>query len=310
MSSFGGYARFRSGYWLGIRGWLLRERRDVPKRLRVIDAELKRIGDVVVTYDGEVDEITGARVANEQRIGFWVTPGSSLEKLIQAYIVTGGNPFDISMFLKPSTTQVIEVNEDGEPTRWELFPGGGVGAPANRDGPLATDNTWSDKTTWGADPGGYLNLKKYQPARIGGRKPYGSPETLNAARMRKIRGWANQEIAEKLHRLEWQIIKLCDLREQLEQERDHTLAEAWGGVFTEFDDLWEGETTEDVGAGAAFVRTHRVQELMDTLDQIFFYRDPDTGFIDFTEASPAIDNTSWAYEDDADGTEAILELML
>jgi hypothetical protein len=46
--------------------------------------------------------------------------------------------------------------------------------------------------------------------------------------MHQMRAWASQEIKE-LQDLEWRIIKQCDLREQLVQERDEVLVQAFGG---------------------------------------------------------------------------------
>jgi len=309
MATFTGVTRLRSGYWWAIRNWLLRERRDVPKRLKVIEAELKRIGEVTVVYGGEVDGVTGARQATEHREGISVTSGSSLEKLLQAYIAQGGNPFDISMFLKPDKTRILDTNESDEAIRYELYPQGGVAAPKSRSGPRETDNADSGKQTYGPDPGGYIPLKGYQPARLGGRRSPTQETTLNANRMRKIRQWADPSIRERLKLLEHRIVKLCDLREQLEQERDRMLAQAWGGVFPDFDAQWVNVTSGgNLDQGQTFVKNHRVQSLMDSLDQIFGYKQEDGSVFSDVPNQAEIRNQTWAYEDDPEGTEQVLGL--
>ena len=47
--------------------------------------------------------------------------------------------------------------------------------------------------------------------------------------MDDVRKWANPTIKARLQRMEWRIIKLCDLAEQLRKERDEVLTEAFGG---------------------------------------------------------------------------------
>ncbi|MEL7341206.1 MAG: hypothetical protein AAGM67_12045, partial [Bacteroidota bacterium] len=59
MSSFGALGRFRDGYWIAVRSYLLQERRDIVKRLEVIAAEIERIGLIRVQYLREVNPATG-----------------------------------------------------------------------------------------------------------------------------------------------------------------------------------------------------------------------------------------------------------
>ena len=120
----------------------------------------------------------------------------------------------------------------------ETYPHGGVLAPrsSNYNEPIAIEG---DDTGYGAYRGGWVRADGYYPARQGGRAGPGSYDADTVLRyMHQIRGWANQDIKERLQDIEWQIIKLCDLREQLETERDEVLEQAFGGVLSglrEFD---------------------------------------------------------------------------
>ena len=106
--SFNWLNTFRTGQWLALRKFVLEERKDVAARIAVIDAEISRLGRVLVKYapadDGEV---------SERRVGFWVQEGSSLGKMVQAYIAMGGNPLDVSMFLSPDSDYAHEDGCDG-----------------------------------------------------------------------------------------------------------------------------------------------------------------------------------------------------
>lgn len=202
--SFGWLGTFRQGSWQAYRTFILNERRDVSARLRTIRAELKRIGQVVVLYrilDGEGD---GARVVTEERVGFQVTSNSSLGKLFQAYIALGGNPFDISLFLTPDSTVLLDPEDPARPAQ-NIQPYGGVIAP--KSGNYSTGSEYE---------GGYLEVLKYVPARVGGRKELDDASVANL--VATSRKWASKEIKYKKHDLEARILKLCDLREQLFQE--------------------------------------------------------------------------------------------
>jgi len=147
----------------------------------------------------------GSGTCSEERVGFSVSQGSTLEKLILAYTVAGGNPFDVSMFLVPDS--VFLQDEDDPASVVETQPYGGVVAPKTGDPAVgATFYT-----------GGNLNVLKYTPARTNNQDAHDSSMASSVHRSRK---WVGQVLDERIHSLESRIIKLCDLREQLEQERE------------------------------------------------------------------------------------------
>jgi hypothetical protein len=82
--------------------------------------------------------------------------------------------------------------------------------------------------------------------------------------MHAMRGWANQAIKECLQNIEWQIIKLCDLREQLIAERDEILVQAFGGALDGFDGFDENR----------FSRGLRLQSLTTDIQDLIFEKDP------------------------------------
>lgn len=230
------------GYFRVFSSWILRNRREVPKRLAVINAELARIGEIKVKY--QQYEKDGNILASENRIGISVTKDSSLGRLVQAYIARGGNPLDISPFAYPKGTEVISpADSEGEIKVKEIYPAGGVAAPisAMYNEPLPTrmdpdnpeqsqaENEEGASTGFEANPGGALRTDRYYKTR-----QRGDTTEFNAIvkTMHQIRSWANQDIKE-MQRLEWQIIKLCDLREQLEKERDEILVQALGSGSTD-----------------------------------------------------------------------------
>lgn len=209
---FGWLGTFRNGQWNAYRSFVLRERADASARLRVIQAEIERIGEVTVMYRMRKD---GSNTCTEERVGFSVSENTTLEKLIRAYTVTGGNPFDISMFLVPDS--VILADDDDPASSVELQPYGGVIAPKTGDPAL-------NATTYA---GGNLNVLKYTPARTNGQDAHDSNMSSSVSRSRK---WVGQVIDERVHSLESRIIKLCDLREQLEQERELIVSTLGGTV--------------------------------------------------------------------------------
>lgn len=232
---------FPVGYYRATTQWLLRERRDVAARMGYLHAELERIGRVTVYYRKEKEG--DALKATEQAIGFSVTKGSSLAKLVQAYIATGGNPFNASKFLYPDETEWVgspDAPDDLVPV--EKYPGGGVVAPksvayndpmpqvtASEDDP---DTDTVDKTGYETYEGGFVDSHRYVPGRVGGRIDRGSwdSSTVNRA-MDDVRRWANPTIKARLQDMEWRIIKLSDLGEQLRKERDEVVMGAFGGTL-------------------------------------------------------------------------------
>jgi len=242
MPSFSKLSIFPAGYFRATSMWLLRERRDVVARIATLTAEMGRIGVVTMHYDTETEG--NNTKATERRTGFDVTAGSSLAKLIQAYVATGGNPFDISGFLHPDTTQV-NLQEDGSASRKQQYPGGG--APAARsveyNNPLPEEgpggkNAPRKKTGYEGYEGGYIDSTRYVPGRMGGRMDRGAWDHGTVLRvMHDVRKWANKEIKARLQDMEWRIIKLSDLHEQLQTERDMVLMEAFGGQLNDMPPL-------------------------------------------------------------------------
>jgi hypothetical protein len=179
---------------------MLEERRDTDARFQVIDAERERIGEVLICYATERDA-DGSFFVSERRVGLAIDPeNSSLAKLVSAYVALGGNPFDISMFLSPDSD--LEVGDERTGTQ----PGGGVLH-------LKNIKYSYDQSVYDGD----ANLLKYQSSRSGGKRHTEKAHEV-AAIMDRARGWISQEIRWKRTRIEEQIIKLCDLREQLDQE--------------------------------------------------------------------------------------------
>lgn len=208
MPSFAWISRFREGSWLAFRKFMLEERMDVDSRFAVIDAERERIGEVRVLYKkGDDGKPT------EERLGISVEPeNSSLAKLIQAYCALGGNPFDISMFLTPSPTVKFGDKEILSQ------PGRGVA--------FMTETSHSyDQGSKDGDP----NLVKYKTSRVGGKVTL-ETESTTAAIIQRGRKWISKEIMNKRVRLEERILKLCDLREQLDQEVEDMVWAMYGDM--------------------------------------------------------------------------------
>lgn len=245
MTSFSRVSTFSAAYFRAYTSWLLRNRRDVNARVSVINARLKKIGEVTVFYE-RVEQGDGGIRANEKRIGFSVTPNTTLEALVRAYIARGGNPLDISSFMHPDRTEILENG-----ARAEMYPQGGVAAPKSVDYNNPVDEP--DDTGYGSYRGGYISLEGYHPARLGGRLNRGGREDDVVVNMMTYTSrWAQKEI-KALQMLEWKIIKQCDLREQLIQERDDILAQAFGGTLASLDSEFSDER---------FVRSHLVQNLI------------------------------------------------
>lgn len=228
MPSFSKTSTWNAGYFRGISSWVLRNRRDVTSRIDAINAELKRIGRVTVVYKTAVDDL-GNIIVTEERIGFSVTPKSSLEKLLQAHIAQGGNPYDISMFLYPDST-AVDTDEDDNPIVQPRYPHGGVAAPKS----VSYANPVGEEGATGFEgyQGGFMEMDRYFPARQGSRRDRGSRDDESVVRtVQTMRLWANQDIKERLQDIEWRILKLADLAEQLTRERDEILVEAFGGAM-------------------------------------------------------------------------------
>lgn len=252
MPSFGWLGIFRQGQWQAFRRFVLEERRDVDKRIAMIEAERARIGEVTVHYASTEDE-GGNTVKTEQRVGFEVSAGSSLEKLFRAYTAMGGNPFDVSMFLTPDSIVYLE----DEDRTIELQPYGGVIYP--KSGVYVAGGIYE---------GGFLVANKYYWERMGGRKEPEDSRTVQVVNL--MRRWTQQEIREKRTNIETRIIKLCDLREQLTEELDMltmALAGQVGAIPSADTDVYG----ENLG----------VAQLVSGMDRVFYELD-DEGHPDFS----------------------------
>lgn len=234
--SFGWLGTFRQGQWLGLRKFVLNERKSVDSVIEAINAELNRIGDVIVTYGKEtVDspQVGGGTVqteiVTEKRLMIFVSRNSSLEKLFQAYVAAGGSPLDISMFLKPDKTAFKDgagIDQDTEETSDNLT---GLTRIYPHDGVVAPKTPAVFNPTGGVYEGGFLTWGKYPWQYTQERLQDGDINAPLASRVDHARRWCSQAIAEKRHNLEAKIIKLMDLREQLELERDQVLVQATAG---------------------------------------------------------------------------------
>ena len=214
------------GYFRAYSGWILRHRRTIQSRVSTLNAEIDKIGMIRVEYRS-VSSPNGV-MKTEERVGVSVTEGSTLEKLMQAYIANGGNPLDVSSMMYPQSSNVFK-DEDEDGIVYEEYPNSGVISPAtsrpNEPMPSNVD------TGYGVYPGGMPESGSYFPARQCGRISPGSFDYNAVSKtMNQIRGWANQDIKEMLSEMEARIIKQCDLREQLITERDEVLVQAFGGV--------------------------------------------------------------------------------
>jgi len=209
MPSFAWSNRFREGQWKAFRKFMLEERRDASSRFKVIEAERNRIGDIRILFERNEDG-----VVTERRVGFSVTPlGSSLAKLLAAYSALGGNPFDISMFSGPD--QSVSVANEVLATA----PSGGVLHP--QDIKYSYDVGVTD---------GDMSLLKFKASRIGGRRvTEKEQETLGITNRGKV--WIRQEIWHKRTKIEELIIKLMDLREQLDQEVEDMVWATYGDMI-------------------------------------------------------------------------------
>ncbi len=255
MSSFGNLNVFPAGYFRSTARWLLNERRDLTGALQVLSAEIARIGFIRILYKG-IPQPDGGFTMSEERIGVSVTPNTTLERLVRAYIATGGNPYDISPFMMPDLTEVFASDSNGSPALIEKYPKGGVVAPKTVDYDQANGTTGL-----AAYEGGNVDYSGFYPVRQGGQTTQN--DLVIARSMHQMRGWANQAIKEKLQNAEWRIIKQMDLREQLMTERDETLVQAFGGTMMAlpFFDI------------TRFDQHLRVQGLVDDMNQLIFETD-------------------------------------
>jgi len=256
--SFGWLGTFRQGSWQVFRRFILEERRDIAERINVIESELIRIGSVSVLYASTTDD-GGNTEVTEERQGFSIQGNSSLGKLIKAYIALGGNPFDISLFLTPDSYVVLDPESEdqrGTPTQ----PSDGVIYPKS-----------ASYSTGVLYEGGYMTVKKYLPPRVGGHRRLEDYAVANLSK--KARKWTSQEIRYKRNDIEARIVKMCDLREQLQRELQEITWMAAGISATDpylNEDLFDPDLT--------------VANIVATIDAIFYTVDEE-GTADFTTAN-------------------------
>jgi hypothetical protein len=254
--SFGWTGFFRQGAWREFRSFILNQKRDALPRLRAINAEINRIGYLRVLYS-RFDPTDSTSPMSESRVGIEVSRGSALEKLLQAYIAQGGNPFDISMFLHFDSFRILE--EEDETIVTESEPYGGVVYPQS-----------TDPVEGGLYTGGWLPLWRYPPRKFGNNITYVTESAEMAPAIRQARDWTNREIRNR-NNLEARIIKLCDLREQLALERDEILPQSVGAAAfgVDFD--------PDV-----FAVTHHTSSIINLIDEVFYPNKLPDGSYDFT----------------------------
>lgn len=198
--SFGWLTMARRSSWIAFRKFVLEEKRDLGSRISEIDKELDKIGTLFVKYERTED----TKKAVQKRKRFYVTKDSSLEKLVMVYIATGGNPLDISMFISPKTIDAIKF-EGAE--YYEYTAMGGVVAPLSGS---------PDEMVY---TGGWLNWNKDPKWNIGNADIPMGKQLWTIHTVNKSREWVEKEIRAKRNKVEEKIIKLCDLYEQLEQEK-------------------------------------------------------------------------------------------
>lgn len=285
MASFSRMSRWPVGYFRAFSRWLLNQRRGVPQRVDTLNAEIERIGFVTVGYRSIVGE-DGSVTKTEERVGFSVTEGSNLARLVQAYIANGGNPFDIAPFWMPGQTRA-EFDAQGNLIRVESYPYGGLlsmrsADPSDPKPVVTVDDEGNEVTTttgFGGYPGGNVNSGEVDYSqRVGTRAPVRDLDMVRV--MRKMRDWANQDIREQLTRIEWAIIKQMDLREQLSQERDDILAQALGGLN------FNSQRTN-----SALTLQSLVQDMYEMIYEI------DDGKVKAYRAGPDVDLLDFTFED-------------
>lgn len=198
--AFGWLTMARRSNWIAFRKFVLEEKQDVPKRISEITKELELNGRIVVLYEKN----DNTKKNSQRRKRFLVTRGSSLEKLVKVYISMGGNPLDISMFISPNSLEV--VREDGQ-TYFEFTAMGGVVAPYSGS---------PDEMVY---TGGWLNWNKDPKWSIGNAELPMQKQHWTQHTVKKSRGWVEKEIRTKRNKIEEKIIKLCDLAEQLTNEK-------------------------------------------------------------------------------------------
>jgi len=196
--SFRWRALFRRGSWIAFRKFILEEHRDIEKRIAEIDRKVSAIGTVKVFYEKDNDG-----TVTQKRRGIYVKENTSLHKLCMAYVIQGGNVLDISMFLDPNSSKID--SNTGEVQSTQPLDG--------RISPLSGQPNQEVFT------GGWVGLDKHYWWKVGRAELPSDPKRNVETIIRDLRRGFEKEIKVKRNRIEEKIIKLCDLREQLLQEK-------------------------------------------------------------------------------------------
>jgi hypothetical protein len=265
--------------WLHIRKWALESRKDIERKRSAIAAELARIGEIKVRYNRP-----GGGNATEQRVG--IQASGTLLKLCQAYIAHGGNPFDISLFLYPNSAETIEFADPDDLENdhmVSIVPAGGVAFPSS------SEKVGSPGALGGGQHmGGNIPLLNYPPNRTYEKTHMVDDATAGVWNMLEyVLRDSKVELRETLQNIEWNIVKLCDLREQLENEVID-MNRAWGGTSEAIGGEGTNRFEHNVFSGA-----HRVQNMVAYIDSMIFDVDQ-TGFPDdFIAVEGKIATTPW-----------------
>lgn len=199
----------RRGAWTSFRKFILEERRDIQSRIDSIDRQMESLGEILVTYDSNE---SGESIQKRKKFEV-IGNDSSVAKLVKTYISLGGNPLDISMFLNPMDTRLVKTPDD---IFFEKTAMGGVVAPmSGSPDQIVFTGGWME---WEKDPKWNLGNAAIEPYKLSW-----ALETIM-----KSRKWTEKEIRNKRNKLEEKIIKLCDLAEQLQQEKDLLLQKIEG----------------------------------------------------------------------------------
>ena len=285
----------RQCQWKMFRDWTLNERRGVSGRLKVLNAEINRIGCITVFYktrgatiqtlSGALDEV---ETVTEERIRFEVSPGSSLEKLVQAYIAHGGNPMAISLWLQPDLIQFTtdeDPNEDASDDRNKIFSNvGSADIPFDQPDGAVRGTESVDSYGIGGQYKGGMSTSLTDTTRMAGRYiEEGTAGAKIAIKMDWARRWVRYELS-TLNKMEERIVKLMDLREQLMEERDSLLCTAIGGSVPDYPLAPDPER---------YARNLHLTTIVTQMDQTFYETD-ENGEPDFTRINlgKRVDGTS------------------
>ena len=285
----------RENQYRFFRNFTLTERRAVSARIRYINSELNKMGRITVVYEqkvvqiqtptGAVDDIT---TVSERRSGIIVSAGSTLEKLLQAYIAAGGNPNNVSMFLTPDElqfTSTLDPDEDPDVNPNQINTDRGIpGTPFDQPyGGVVGVESSDAYGPGGLYRGGRPNFLRDPYTKIGRYIDLSDANAKVAIKMDYARRWISQELKE-LSLMEARIIKMADLREQLLHERDVLIQQAVGGSIPDFPNPPDPER---------FAQRLNLTEIVTEFDRVF-YQTSDDG-------TPEFDTINLGTEQNPDG---------